>query len=133
VTEVLFVTGPVIACFVGYNIGGATTGPAFGPAVGAGVVGKVTAAGLVSVCFFVVDRLPGHRLLGRRDGRPVSLPGHRTPCRHRQESRTPPRLRTLGTAAASGSGHLIFVGMNPLVAAFQGGLVLGYFLRSGRT
>jgi len=51
--EPLLVVGIVITAFVAYNIGGATTGPAFGPAVGAGAIGKIGAAGLMSVSFFV--------------------------------------------------------------------------------
>ncbi|MFW5955865.1 MAG: anion permease [Halorhabdus sp.] len=51
--EVLFVIGVVIASFVAYNVGGATTGPAFGPAVGAGAIGKSGAAALMSVSFFL--------------------------------------------------------------------------------
>lgn len=51
--EPLLVVGIVITAFVAYNIGGATTGPAFGPAVGAGAIGKVGAAALMSVSFFV--------------------------------------------------------------------------------
>ena len=42
-----------MAIFVGYNIGGSTTGPAFGPAVGANVITKVMAAGLMSIFFFI--------------------------------------------------------------------------------
>jgi uncharacterized membrane protein YheB (UPF0754 family) len=34
-----------------------------------------------------------------------------------------------GLGFAVGFGYLLIVGMNPLVAAFQSGLVLGYFLR----
>lgn len=34
-----------------------------------------------------------------------------------------------GLGFAVGFGYLLLVGMNPLVAAFQSGLVLGYFLR----
>lgn len=49
----LLLLGILVACFVAYNIGGATTGPAFAPAVGAGLITKVTAAGFMSVCFFL--------------------------------------------------------------------------------
>ncbi len=42
----LFVVGLFVAAFVGYNIGGSSTGVAFGPAVGSRIVGKVTAAAL---------------------------------------------------------------------------------------
>ncbi|PSP78796.1 inorganic phosphate transporter [Halobacteriales archaeon QS_1_68_20] len=51
-SEALLLVGVVVALFVGYNIGGATTGPAFGPAVGAGAITKVAAAALMSVFFF---------------------------------------------------------------------------------
>jgi len=61
VVDVLLVIGLVVAGFVGYNIGGSTTGPAFGPAVGAGAISKVLAAGLMSVFFFV-----GAWTIGRR-------------------------------------------------------------------
>ncbi len=57
----LLVVGIAVAAFVGYNVGGATTGPAFGPAVGSGVISKATAAGLMSVFFFI-----GAGTLGRR-------------------------------------------------------------------
>jgi PiT family inorganic phosphate transporter len=39
--------------FVAYNIGGSTTGPAFGPAVGADAISKTVAAGLMGVFFFL--------------------------------------------------------------------------------
>jgi len=45
--------------FVGYNIGGATTGVAFGPAVGAHVLSTVGAAVLMSIFFFVGGWLIG--------------------------------------------------------------------------
>jgi PiT family inorganic phosphate transporter len=47
--------------FVGYNIGGSTTGPAFGPAVGAGTISKTVAAALMSLFFFL-----GAWTIGRR-------------------------------------------------------------------
>jgi PiT family inorganic phosphate transporter len=59
--SVLLVVGVLVACFVAYNIGGATTGPAFAPAVGSGVITKTIAAGLMSVFFFV-----GAWTIGRR-------------------------------------------------------------------
>ncbi len=61
VPELLLLVGLGVAAFVGYNIGGATTGPAFGPAVGAGVVSKVLAAALMSGFFFL-----GAWTIGRR-------------------------------------------------------------------
>ncbi len=56
-----FVIGVGIACFVAYNIGGANTGPAFGPAVGAKAISKGGAAALMSICFFL-----GAWTIGRR-------------------------------------------------------------------
>ena len=38
--------GLFVAIFVGYNIGGSSTGVAFGPAVGSRIVGKIGAAAL---------------------------------------------------------------------------------------
>jgi PiT family inorganic phosphate transporter len=61
VNSILLVVGVAVACFVAYNIGGATTGPAFAPAVGAGVLAKVGAAALMSVFFFI-----GAWTIGRR-------------------------------------------------------------------
>ena len=58
--ELLLLVGILVAVFVGYNIGGATTAPAFGPAVGAGVLSKVAAAALMTVFF-----LAGGWTLGR--------------------------------------------------------------------
>ncbi|WP_435155500.1 inorganic phosphate transporter [Haladaptatus sp. DFWS20] len=43
---VLLIVGLFVAAFVGYNIGGSSTGVAFGPAVGSRIIGKVGAAGL---------------------------------------------------------------------------------------
>ena len=53
--------GVVIACFVAYNIGGSTTGPAFGPAIGADVLSKTWAGVLMGGAFFV-----GAYTIGRR-------------------------------------------------------------------
>jgi PiT family inorganic phosphate transporter len=51
--EALLVAGILVATFVAYNIGGSTTGPAFGPAVGADAISKPVAAGLMGVFFFI--------------------------------------------------------------------------------
>ncbi len=52
IEQPLFLVGLVVASFVAYNIGGATTGPAFGPAIGARAISKLSAAALMSVFFF---------------------------------------------------------------------------------
>ena len=49
--ETLLAIGIVAAIFVGFNIGGSSTGIAWGPPVGAGIVKKTTAAALMT--FFV--------------------------------------------------------------------------------
>jgi len=49
--ETLLVIGGVASIFVGFNIGGSSTGIAWGPPVGAGIVRKTTAAALMT--FFV--------------------------------------------------------------------------------
>jgi PiT family inorganic phosphate transporter len=51
--ELLLVVGILVAMFVAYNIGGSTTGPAFGPAVGADAISKTGAAALMGVFFFI--------------------------------------------------------------------------------
>ena len=61
--EALLLVGVVVAAFVGYNIGGATTGPAFGPAVGAKVISKAGAAALMSVFFFIGAGTLGQRVV----------------------------------------------------------------------
>lgn len=43
---VLLIVGVLVAAFVGYNIGGSSTGVAFGPAVGSRIVGKTVAGAL---------------------------------------------------------------------------------------
>lgn len=56
----LLVIGLVVAAFVGYNIGGSSTGVAFGPAVGSRITGKTLAAGL-----FTLFALVGGWTVGR--------------------------------------------------------------------
>lgn len=50
--DAILVFGLLVTAFVAFNIGGATTGPAFGPAVGAGVISTSVAAVLMSISFF---------------------------------------------------------------------------------
>ena len=56
----LLVVGLLVAAFVGYNIGGSSTGVAFGPAVGSRIVGKPLAA-----AFFTAFALWGGWTVGR--------------------------------------------------------------------
>jgi PiT family inorganic phosphate transporter len=48
VVEALLFVGLLVAVFVGFNIGGSSTGVAFGPAVGSDVLGKLAAAALMT-------------------------------------------------------------------------------------
>ena len=47
--EVLFAIGIIVAIFVGFNIGGSSTGVAFGPAVGSNTLSKLSAAALMTI------------------------------------------------------------------------------------
>ncbi|TKX52653.1 inorganic phosphate transporter, partial [Halorubrum sp. SS7] len=49
--ETVLVVGVIAAIFVGFNIGGSSTGIAWGPPVGADIIRKTTAAGIMT--FFV--------------------------------------------------------------------------------
>lgn len=51
--SLLVIAGLLVAAFVGFNIGGSSTGVAFGPAVGSRLVRKATAAALFSVFVFL--------------------------------------------------------------------------------
>ncbi|RKD93380.1 inorganic phosphate transporter [Halopiger aswanensis] len=51
--ETILLIGIVASIFVGFNIGGSSTGIAWGPAVGAGVVKKTTAAAIMTVFVFL--------------------------------------------------------------------------------
>ena len=61
--EVVLLVGILVAVFVGYNIGGATTGVSFGPAVGARVLTSFGAAILMSVCFLIGGWLIGPQVV----------------------------------------------------------------------
>jgi len=51
--ELALVVGVVAAVFVGFNIGGSSTGITWGPSVGAGIVRKSTAAAVMTVFVFL--------------------------------------------------------------------------------
>jgi PiT family inorganic phosphate transporter len=71
----LLLVGFAVALFVGFNIGGSNTGPAFGPAVGAGVVSKLFAGALMSVFFFVGAWTIGRRVVNTLGRDLVTDPG----------------------------------------------------------
>ncbi|MEY7850358.1 anion permease [Natrarchaeobius sp. A-rgal3] len=51
--ETLLLVGIVASVFVGFNIGGSSTGITWGPSVGAGIVKKTTAAAVMTVFVFL--------------------------------------------------------------------------------
>jgi PiT family inorganic phosphate transporter len=71
----LLLVGFGVALFVGFNIGGSNTGPAFGPAVGAGVVSKLAAGVLMSIFFFVGSWTIGRRVVNTLGRELVTDPG----------------------------------------------------------
>ena len=73
--EVLLLVGIGVALFVGFNIGGATTGPAFGPAVGSNAISKTGAAALMAVFFFVGAWTIGPRVVDTLGEDLVTEPG----------------------------------------------------------
>jgi len=75
VSDPLLLGGILIACFVAFNIGGATTGPAFGPAIGAQVLSKPVAGVLMAVGFFVGAITIGRRVVDTLGAELVQDPG----------------------------------------------------------
>ena len=73
--EVLLVVGVLVAMFVAYNIGGSTTGPAFGPAVGADAISKTGAAALMGVFFFLGAWTVGRNVVTKLGSELVVDPG----------------------------------------------------------
>jgi len=67
--------GVGVALFVGFNIGGATTGPAFGPAVGADAISKTGAAGLMAVFFLIGGWTIGRQVVDTLGNELVTDPG----------------------------------------------------------
>jgi len=69
--EPLFVVGILVAAFVGYNIGGSSTGVAFGPAVGSRIVRKATAAALFTLFAFLGGWTVGRNVITTMSSRIV--------------------------------------------------------------
>jgi PiT family inorganic phosphate transporter len=71
----LLLLGFAVSLFVGFNIGGSNTGPAFGPAVGAGVLSKLFAGALMTVFFSVGAWTIGRRVVNTLGRDLVTDPG----------------------------------------------------------
>ncbi|MFB6080512.1 MAG: anion permease [Haloferacaceae archaeon] len=66
--SVLLGIGLLVALFVGFNIGGSSTGVAFGPAVGSGTLSKLAAAGLMTVFAFAGGWTVGRNVIATMGG-----------------------------------------------------------------
>jgi PiT family inorganic phosphate transporter len=71
VVSALLLLGIAVAVFVGFNIGGSSTGVAFGPAVGSGLVPKLAAAGLMTVFALLGAATAGRGVIKTLGGRIV--------------------------------------------------------------
>jgi PiT family inorganic phosphate transporter len=71
VVELLLIAGLFVAAFVGFNIGGSSTGVAFGPAVGSKSVSKLGAAGLMTFFALLGGATVGTEVIDTMGGRIV--------------------------------------------------------------
>ena len=62
--ESILLVGIIASIFVGFNIGGSSTGIAWGPPVGAGIVKKTTAAAIMTVFVFLGGWTVGRNVMG---------------------------------------------------------------------
>jgi len=97
--SLLLLVGVAVAVFVGFNIGGSSTGVAFGPAVGSGVLSKLGAAGLMGAFALLGGWTVGRNVIATMGGEIV-----------------PAELFTL----AASVGVLFFVGLALLVSNLFG-------------
>ncbi|WP_114577911.1 inorganic phosphate transporter [Saliphagus sp. LR7] len=66
--ETLLLVGVVASIFVGFNIGGSSTGITWGPAVGAGIVTKTTAAAVMTGFVFLGGMTVGRNVMDTLSG-----------------------------------------------------------------
>ncbi|MXV60901.1 inorganic phosphate transporter [Natronorubrum sp. JWXQ-INN-674] len=71
--ETVLLVGIVASVFVGFNIGGSSTGIAWGPAVGAGLLSKVAAAGLMTFFVFLGGWTVGRNVMDTLAGDIISI------------------------------------------------------------
>lgn len=70
----VLVVGIVASVFVGLNIGGSSTGIAWGPAVGAGIISKTLAAGLMTFFVFLGGWTVGRNVMDTLAGDIITIP-----------------------------------------------------------
>jgi len=71
--ETLLAIGIIASIFVGFNIGGSSTGIAWGPPVGAGIIKKTTAAGLMTFFVFLGGWTVGRNVMDTLSGRIITI------------------------------------------------------------
>ncbi|MCU4741204.1 anion permease [Halobacteria archaeon AArc-m2/3/4] len=71
--ETVLLVGIVASVFVGFNIGGSSTGIAWGPAVGAGLLSKVSAAALMTFFVFLGGWTVGRNVMDTLSGDIISI------------------------------------------------------------
>ncbi len=71
--EALLAIGIIASIFVGFNIGGSSTGIAWGPPVGAGVIKKTTAAGLMTLFVFLGGWTVGRNVMDTLSGGIITI------------------------------------------------------------
>ncbi|MFA9518143.1 anion permease [Halopenitus sp. H-Gu1] len=71
---VILLVGIVASVFVGFNIGGSSTGIAWGPSVGAGIVSKALAAGLMTFFVFLGGWTVGRNVMDTLAGDIIAIP-----------------------------------------------------------
>ncbi|WP_247730782.1 inorganic phosphate transporter [Halovivax limisalsi] len=71
--ETVLVVGVVASLFVGFNIGGSSTGIAWGPAVGAKLLSKTAAAGLMTFFVFLGGWTVGRKVMDTLSGKIISI------------------------------------------------------------
>ncbi|WP_440772268.1 anion permease [Natronorubrum sp. DTA28] len=119
--ETVLLVGIAASIFVGFNIGGSSTGIAWGPAVGAGIIRKVTAAALMTIFVFLGGWTVGRNVMDTLSG----------------------DIITIEISLAAGVAVLFFIGLGILVANIFGvpvptsmttvGAIVGLGLATGTT
>jgi len=71
--ETVLLVGIVASIFVGFNIGGSSTGIAWGPAVGAGLLSKASAAGLMTFFVFLGGWTVGRNVMDTLSGDIITI------------------------------------------------------------
>ncbi|MFP9191116.1 anion permease [Natrialbaceae archaeon A-CW1-1] len=98
--ETLIAIGVVASIFVGFNIGGSSTGIAWGPPVGAGIVKKTTAAALMTFFVFLGGWTVGRNVMDTLSEGIITIEG--------------------GIPLAAGVAVLFFIGLGMLIANIFG-------------